>query len=138
MRDSLHSAALILTDAASSELCQWLWSKVLNIELQNFMKFRNGVRMRKDKSKPGPSGMSRNQAFSDPASWGGEDFLMKIPDITVIHELKKALGGDELLMFTSSEFDAQAQTVFDQLEISNLRMEMVWTVFTAMYHIMSV
>lgn len=109
---------------------------MLNDELQQFMKFRNGVRMRKDKSKPGPSGMSRNEAFSNYEKWGGDNFLMKIPDMSVVHELKAALGGDELLMFTSVEFDTRARAVFDTLHLSKLTMENAWNVFTAMYQLL--
>jgi len=54
-----------------SELCQWLWSKLLRQELQNFMDMRNGAHMRKNKDKAGPSSMSRNTAFSLPETWGG-------------------------------------------------------------------
>lgn len=49
-----------------SGLCQWLWPKLLRAELAEFMEFRNGVRMRIDKRKPGLPGMSRNEAFSMP------------------------------------------------------------------------
>ena len=101
------------------------------------MRFRNGVRMRKDNDKLGPSGMSQNQAFSDCCSWGGDDFLMKIPDMSVIHELKKAMGGDELLLFTSVEFSAHAQAAFDSLNIQKLTVQNVWEVFTAMYQLLN-
>lgn len=92
--------------------------------------------MRKVKTKPGPSGMSRNEAFSNYQRWGGENLLMQIPDMTVVHKLKAAMGGDELLMFTSIEFDAHAQPVFDSLHISELTMENAWSVFTAMYQLL--
>ena len=100
------------------------------------MKFHNSVCMHKDNSKPGPSGMSQNEAFSNYQSWGGDNFLMTIPDMSIIHELKVAMGGDELLMFTSIEFDTHAQMVFDLLHLSELTMENAWDVFTVMYRLL--
>jgi hypothetical protein len=122
-------------DLDFSELCQWLWSRVLNLQLQEFVTFRNGVRMRKDGAKPGPSGMSRNEAFCDFQGWGGKDFLMPV-DLAVIRHLKEALGGDELLAFTSTEFSVRAQAAYDSLHITKLTMQNAWYVFGAMLAIL--
>jgi hypothetical protein len=90
--------------------------------------------MRKDKKKPGPSGMSRNQAFSLPDSWGGIDCLLKIPDsdMAVIRQMKLELGGKQLLAFSTEEFDKRAQPVFDSLRIQSFSFSSVWTAFDAM------
>ncbi|KAJ7586523.1 hypothetical protein C8J56DRAFT_730405, partial [Mycena floridula] len=114
------------SDISDSELCRWLWSRLLNQELQAFIAFRNGARMRRDNDKDGPSAMSRNEAFSDLRSWGGKNYLICIPDLSIIRELKEAMGGDELLAFTSAEFSARAQTAYDELNIQKLSMENVW------------
>lgn len=95
------------------------------------MDFRNGARMRKDKNKPGPSGMSRNEAYFNPASWGGRNCLMPV-DVEVVREIKEAMGGDELLAFTSAEFEQRAQVVYDSLDIPELTFENVWHVFSVM------
>ena len=98
------------------------------------MEFRNGCMMRKDKEKPGPSGMSRNQAFSLPGDWGGRNCLLKIDDsdISIIKKLKEELGGDELVSFSTPEFSARAREAYDSLDISHLTFENVWIVFAAM------
>jgi hypothetical protein len=88
--------------------------------------------MRKDKNKPGPSGMSRNQAFSLPGDWNGRDCLLKIDDIGVIRKLKEELGGDDLVSFSTPEFSVRAQEAYDSLNIGDLTFENVWIVFTAM------
>lgn len=85
--------------------------------------------MRKDKNKPGPSGMSRDTAFSLPASWGGKDCLLPIEDMGVVRELKEAMGGDELLQFVSAEFSDRAQAAYDTLNIENLTGTNIWHVF---------
>jgi hypothetical protein len=96
------------------------------------MEFRNGVPVRKDKGKPGPSGMSRNHAFSLPAEWDGRDCILKIDDMRVIKEMKEQLGGHDLISFSTCEFAALAQAAYDSLEIIKLTQENVWSIFTAM------
>ena len=117
-----------------SELCQWLWPKLLQKELDTFMEFRNGCKMRKDKNKSGPSGMSRNDAFSLPEEWGGRDCLLKLEpeDLSVVSELKAELGGDALIAFSTPEFATHAQLVYDSLMITQLTFENVWVVFVTM------
>lgn len=88
--------------------------------------------MRKDKEKPGPSGMSRNQAFSLPEEWGGRDCLLKIEDLSVIKKLKEELGGEELVSFSTPEFAARAQKAYDSLGINDLTFNNVWAIFTAL------
>jgi len=57
-------------NALHLRLSQWLWSKVLQLELNSFMTKRNGQKMRKDNAKAGPSNCSRNDAFIMPESQG--------------------------------------------------------------------
>ncbi|KAM6499101.1 hypothetical protein JOM56_004609 [Amanita muscaria] len=121
-------------DANHYQLCQWLWPRLLQKELDKFMEFQNGCMMRKDKEKPGSSGMSRNQAFSLPEMWGGRDCLLGLTDknLSVIQELKAWLGGDKLVSFSKPEFSARAQEAYNSLAIVDLTFENVWGVFTAM------
>src|SRR5438309_6310611 len=76
-----------------------------------------------DAKKPGPSGMSQNQAFSLPEDWGGKNCLLKIEDTNIIKKLKEELGGDELVSFLSPEFSVRAQKAYDSLDISDLTFE---------------
>ncbi|KAF8445060.1 hypothetical protein L210DRAFT_3611184 [Boletus edulis BED1] len=119
-------------DPQQYELCQWIWPKLLRKDLQETMDFRNGARMRKDNNKIGPSAMSRNQAFSLPEQWGGRDCLLPV-NVNVIQEIKAEMGGDALLQFTSAEFSARAQAMYDTLGITELTTENIWHVFQAMY-----
>jgi len=94
------------------------------------MEFRNGCMMRKDKTKPGPSGMSRNQAYSLPEEWNGRNCLLKIDDTSVIRKLKDELGGDELVSFSTPGPCRRS------LNIRDLTFENVWVVFQAMLPLM--
>ena len=95
------------------------------------MDFRNGARMRKDNNKPGPSGVSRNEAFALPENWGGRNCLIPV-DIEVIKEIKVAMGGDQVLSFVSAEFAQLAQNAYGTLHVSQLKFDNVWAVFTAL------
>lgn len=102
-----------------------------------FMEFRNGAMMRKDKEKPGPSGMSRNHAFSLPSEWGGRNCLLTIDDLNTIKKMKEQLGGEELISFSTPEFSARARMVYDSLHITRLTQQNVWHVFSAMLPLLS-
>ncbi|KAF8801851.1 hypothetical protein BYT27DRAFT_7215749 [Phlegmacium glaucopus] len=107
------------------KLGQWLWPKLLRKSLREFMDFRNGVHMRNDNEKAGPSSMSQNEAFSLPENWGGCNCLLKV-DMVIIAELKEAMGGDEILDFVSKEFSEKAQVAYDSLGVTDLNSENVW------------
>jgi hypothetical protein len=120
-----------LTEFSDSELCQFLWSRVLQASLNESVAFRNVVRMRKQPGKPGPSGMSRHEAYSMPKRWGGQDCLLPIPK-DVARQMKEDLGGAGLLEFTEPEFAARAQVVLDSLGPVALTLENGWKLFRVM------
>ena len=93
-----------------------------------YMKERNSYKARKDKGKAGPSGMSRNTAFSLQETWGGKNCLLPV-DIEVIQHIKKEMGGDELLEFVSREFSKRAEAAYHTLGLQKLLFENVWQVF---------
>ena len=68
----------------------------------------NSFKSCKDNSKPGPSGMSHNAAFSMPKCWGGWNCLLPV-DVAVIQEIKEVMGGDEILEFLSCKFSECAE-----------------------------
>ena len=130
MRISEFSSQLFLLALIFISLvCRWLWAKLMKQELQSWVAYANGVPMRKDKNKPGPSGMSRNEAYSLYESWGGRNCLLPITNMQLIRELKDAVGGAELLEFSSPELSTRAQDAFDSLGALTLGFENVWIVF---------
>lgn len=114
------------------ELCRWLWAKLIRKTLKQFMKERNGFKSRKDTTKAGPSGMSRNTAFKFPEKWGGKDCLLPV-DVNVIREIKKEMGGDQLLAFSTPEFAKSAEAAYESLNVQDLTFENVWPVFRDLY-----
>ncbi|KAG6836604.1 hypothetical protein H0H93_006154 [Arthromyces matolae] len=124
-------------DENHQELCRWLWAKLLRKVLKRFMEERNSFKSRKDKSKPGPSGMSRETAFKFPERWGGGNRIMPV-DINVIREIKQAMGGDQLLDFATPEFSERAEAAYDSLQVQDLTFENVWPVFRELYSLIFV
>lgn len=79
--------------------------------------------------------MSRYEAFVLPHKWDGINCLLPV-DVEVIREIKQAMGGDELLEFTTREYRQKAQAVYDSLHIKNLTLDNAWDVFNAMLPLM--
>ena len=98
-------------------------------ELQSWLAYVNGVPMRKDKNKPGPSRISRNHAYSLYESWGGRDCLLPVTDMELVRELKVKLGGSEFLEFNDPDLSMRAQGAYDSLGPLTLTFENVWVVF---------
>lgn len=92
------------------------------------MTSRNSFVSRRDANKPGPSGMSRNDAFSQPERWGGKNCLLPV-DVSIVQEIKEAMGGDSILEFVTPEFSERAQAAYDSLGVMDLNTENVWHVF---------
>lgn len=92
------------------------------------MAFRDALPMRKQKEKPGPSGMSRNDAFALPEKWSGRNCLIEV-DVDVVREIKAAMGGDELLEFVPQEFRERAEAAYATLHVTQLTFDNVWHVF---------
>jgi len=75
----IHRGIYDASNAKYYVLCQWLWSRVVKAEVQESVTIRNATKMRWDDSKPGPSGMSRDDAFALPHCWGGSNKLLELP-----------------------------------------------------------
>ena len=102
------------------------------------MAITNAMRMCKDKDKVGPSGDSRNNMYLMPEKWGGKDYLQPLTDldITTIHELKKAIGGPELIQFVTPSYATCAEEVYKSLNIVELNTDNIWAIFEHMLCIM--
>ncbi|KAF8164040.1 hypothetical protein K438DRAFT_1775735 [Mycena galopus ATCC 62051] len=115
------------------QLCYWLWPRVLQQDLDKWAALCNGIPIRKQAGKAGPSGikaMSRNEAFAL-HDWGGVNCLQTV-DVGVIRQMKEDIGGEELIQFTSPEFSAHAQEAFESLGSPVLTQTNIWLVFERM------
>ncbi|KIK77459.1 hypothetical protein PAXRUDRAFT_166785 [Paxillus rubicundulus Ve08.2h10] len=121
-------------DPCQSELVQWLWGKLIQQELDQFMDHFNN-HIHHDKNKKLPSGVSPDAAFALYDQYGGEDCLQKV-DREVVRELMEDIGGVDLIHFVDTGYDVHAQAVFDSLDCTALTLQNVWAVFSAMLPLM--
>jgi hypothetical protein len=78
-----------------------------------------------------PSGVSPNVAYELYEQYGGQDCLQKV-DVAVVEKLMEDIGGEDLIRFVSKEYETQAQTVYNALNLPPVAFENVWDIFTAM------
>ena len=120
------------------QLCQWLWPKLLRKLIREFMDSRNSYKSRLDHNKPGPSGISRNEAFSLPHLWGGRQCLLDV-NMDVIQELKDIISeGEDMFRFplVTPQFELAAENVYESLHIQDLSLGNVWSVFSSMMRLL--
>jgi hypothetical protein len=115
----------------NSSLVQWLWSTLIQRELDELRAKLNAHRIRFDAGKSQPSGVSPNVACSLAQEYGGVDCLQKV-DKDVVKDLMEELGGKDLMEFVSEEYADHAKEVFDTTGITQVTFENVWKVFSIM------
>jgi len=117
-----------------AQLCQWLWPKLLRKLAKEFMDTRNAYKSRRNDTKPGPSGMSRYEAYTLPHKWGGRQCLLEV-DLDVVREIKEFMSdGEDVFRFplVTVEFEKQAEVVYQSLGVRDLNLSNVWNIFDTM------
>jgi hypothetical protein len=66
-----------------------------------------------------------------PEQWGGRNLLLPV-NIRVIQEIKAVLKDDAVLDFSTPEFSAIAEQVYNEMNISKLTFNNVWYIFQEM------
>ena len=115
---------------------QWLWSTVIQKELDDLKDRFNNHIVRRDRNKLIPSGVAPNVAYALYQQHGGENCLQPV-DRAVIRHLMEELGGKDLIRFVPAEYAEKAQSIYDALGIKDLTLQNVWHVFTAMLPLIS-
>ncbi|KAF8832133.1 hypothetical protein HHX47_DHR1000890 [Lentinula edodes] len=117
---------------ALRNLARWLWSKLIQSELDDLRDKFNNHRSRKDRGKWLPSGLSPNVAFSLHEKYGAVSGLLPV-DREIIGRLMEDIGGEELVRFVSVAYAAKAQQVFNgELGAPQMTMQNVWHIFQDM------
>jgi hypothetical protein len=119
-----------------SDLVQWLWSTVIQKELNTLIVKFNDHKVRTDRTKLIPSGVAPNVAYSLHNAYGGENCLEAV-DRDVIDGLMQELGGEDLIHFVPAAYEAKAIEVFESLNITDLTLQNVWDVFQSMLPLMT-
>ncbi|KDQ58206.1 hypothetical protein JAAARDRAFT_57951 [Jaapia argillacea MUCL 33604] len=117
------------------ELVQWLWSTLIQKELDKQMERFNNHKIRYDKNKLLPSGVSPNVAYSLYDQFSGQQCLQPV-NRNLICQLMDELGGEDLIQFVSVKYATCTTAVFDSLSFGMLTFQNVWEVFLEMLPIM--
>ena len=113
----------------------WLWPPIVQRELDHFREVANNRRVRKQKDKILPSGVSPSYAYTFPEDYGGVDCLQPV-DREVIEEVLHDLE-PEMVALTDwgvpPEFARRAQAICDMinLKVNQVSINEVWVAFSA-------
>ncbi|KAJ3871314.1 hypothetical protein F5051DRAFT_463809 [Lentinula edodes] len=119
------------SDPKHDALVRWLWPTLIQAELESLKDRFNNHRVRTDKGKYLPSGLSPNIAFSLYHKYRGENGLQHV-DRGVIAKLMEDIGGEDLIRFVSVDYAVHAQQIYNNLDFPKLSLSNIWDVFQAM------
>ncbi|KAJ7118128.1 hypothetical protein C8R44DRAFT_625780, partial [Mycena epipterygia] len=135
MRDILEEGRihLIPGDVVHRELFRWLWPKIVQIGLDEFVDYFNNKKTRKQRRCILPSGVAPNVVFDMPGDYGLENLAIPVAQ-EAIDELRTLIdtSREEAYRWVSDEFDALASEVYIQLGCPKLEALSGWAIFNAM------
>ncbi|KAJ7433630.1 hypothetical protein B0H11DRAFT_2375516 [Mycena galericulata] len=124
---------LIPGDLVHRSLFRWLWSKIVQIGLDEFMDYFNNKKTRKQRNRILPSGVAPNVVFDMPADYGLENLAIPVTQ-AALDELRGLIDTprDEAFRWVSHEFDRVATEVYIRIGSPKLEALSGWTVFNKM------
>ncbi|KAJ7495784.1 hypothetical protein B0H11DRAFT_2190352 [Mycena galericulata] len=135
MRDILEEGRihLIPGDVVHRELFRWLWPKIVQIGLDEFVDYFNNKKTRKQRGRILPSGVAPNVVFDMPGDYGLENLAIPVAQ-EAIDELRTLIdtSREEAYRWVSDEFDALASEVYIQLGCPKLEALSGRAIFNAM------
>ncbi|THH28616.1 hypothetical protein EUX98_g5570 [Antrodiella citrinella] len=118
-------------DPRQYELAQWLWSTLIQKELDNSRYTYNNHKSRKDNAKSRPTGITPSIALALYVQHGGENCLQNV-DTEIIGHLMDDVGGDDVVRFVTKAYERRAMVVFEALGVREVKVTNVWDVFSQM------
>ncbi|KAJ6535848.1 hypothetical protein DFH09DRAFT_1091625 [Mycena vulgaris] len=120
-------------DVVHRDLFRWLWPKIVQIGLNEFLDYFNNKKTRKQRSRILPSGVAPNVVFDMPGDYGLENLAIPVAQ-EAIDELRTVIdtSREEAYHWVSDKFDALAGEVYIQLGCPKLEVLSGWAIFNAM------
>ncbi|KAK7036956.1 hypothetical protein R3P38DRAFT_2517122, partial [Favolaschia claudopus] len=114
-------------------LFNWLWPKIIQLCLDDFVDYWNNHRIRSQRDKVLPSGFSPNYICDFPERFGLVKFGEQAPQ-EYIDQLRQNIpkSREECYRWVSDEFDTQAAEVYEQIGSPKLKLTDGWTIFCHM------
>lgn len=109
----------------------WIWPPVIQRELDKFRFQANNHRVRKQKHKQLPSGVTPSIAYSLPEKFGTTDMLQPV-DVNVINEMLDQIRGEDDVSFdwgVPDDFAKRAQEAFKRTGILEVTVTNAWFAF---------
>ncbi|KAF8205391.1 hypothetical protein K438DRAFT_1819027 [Mycena galopus ATCC 62051] len=135
IRDVLEEGRihLIPGDVIHRDLFRWLWPKIVQIGLDEFLDYFNNKKTRKQRNRILPSGVAPNVVFDMPADYGLQNLAIRVPQ-EAVQELRGLIETprEEAFRWVSDEFDILATSIYNGLGSPKLETLSGWAIFNAM------
>ncbi|KAF8140804.1 hypothetical protein K438DRAFT_1636902, partial [Mycena galopus ATCC 62051] len=114
-------------------LFRWLWPKIVQIGLNEFLDYFNNKKTRKQRNRILPSGVAPNVVFDMPADYGLQNLAIRVPQ-EAVQELRGLIETprEEAFRWVSDKFDILATTIYNGLGSPKLETLSGWAIFNAM------
>ncbi|KAJ7871806.1 hypothetical protein B0H14DRAFT_2344978, partial [Mycena olivaceomarginata] len=112
---------------------RWLWPKIVQIGLDEFVDYFNNKRTRKQQNRILPSGVAPNVVFDMPGDYGLENLAIPVTQ-EAIDELRALIETlrEDALRWVSEDFAVVANDIYTILGSPKLEVLSGWAIFNAM------
>jgi hypothetical protein len=114
-------------------LFNWLWPKILQIQLDQFVEYWNNHKIRFQRDKPNMSGSTPRHAFTVPAAPAQESGI--VVDQVVIDALRAQIpvSRAEAMRWVDDSFDVTASVAYNNIGSPPLdNVQSGWDIFSSM------
>ena len=117
----------------SRNLFRWLWPKIVQIGLDEFVDYFNNKRTRKQHNRILPSGVAPNVVFDMPGDYGLENLAIPVMQ-EAINELRASIDTprEDAFRWVLEDFAVVANDVYTSLGSPKLEVLSGWAIFNAM------
>ncbi|KAJ7721702.1 hypothetical protein B0H16DRAFT_1699548 [Mycena metata] len=114
-------------------LFRWLWPKIVQIGLDEFVDYFNNKKTRRQRNRILPSGVAPNVVFDMPANYGLKNLAIPVTQ-AALDELRGLIDTPrkEAFRWVSDEFEAVATEVYIGIGSPKLEALSGWTIFNDM------
>ena len=118
----------------------WLWPRLIQEELDHFRLFANTRKIRKQRNKILPSGVSPHYAYTFPERFGGCDCLQPV-DVSIIKEILDDMKPEQQFLTdwgVPPEFAVQCADALQRIGlVEPVNLKNVWVVFNAILNVLN-
>ncbi|KAF7345210.1 hypothetical protein MSAN_01897500 [Mycena sanguinolenta] len=113
------------------DLFHWLWSKIVQNAVNQFLRYWNTHKTRKQSNKYLPSGVAPEEVFMHPENFGLRHAGIPV-DLNAIRELRNTLpkSREECFRWVPLEFDSRAAAAYKSLGSPELTISAGWTIYS--------